>query len=90
MPTCLTTEPRHQWPSLVSLPSETGKMVTMQRASVHSSYVPGLAQRVDASQLVLSSLRRDQRLAPGTSLSPVAKTPYSQCRGPGLDLWSGN
>ena len=90
MSTCLTTEPRHQLPSLVSLPSETGMMVTMQRASVHSSYVPGFAQRVDASQLVLSSLRRDQKLAPGTSLSPVAKTPYSQCRGPGLDLWSGN
>ena len=21
---------------------------------------------------------------------PVAETPHSQCRGPGLDLWSGN
>ena len=26
----------------------------------------------------------------GLTGGPVAKTPHSQCRGPGFDLWSGN
>ena len=33
------------------------------------------------------ALKRNERDFPGV---PVVKTPRSQCRGPGLDPWSGN
>ena len=33
------------------------------------------------------AIKEGERDFPG---GPVAKTPHSQCRGPGFDPWSGN
>ena len=39
-------------------------------------------------KIIFSSYKREEgRDFPG---GLVAKTPYSQCRGPGFNLWSGN